>query len=425
MTMHRRDFLAGALAGAAFLALPKKRTRAAAMTTPKNLMIILSAGGWDTTYALDPKPGLKTVDAPAGQVKSFGNLDILVDPSRPAINAFFEKYAPLTAVVRGISVRSVSHSECRKRMLTGTPSASSPDLGAICAHDLGRELPLPYLILGDEAFTGPLAASAGRVGLTNQITALLDPAKAYERPANAAYPASAFVPDGADEKAIRAFVTARAERERAQRGQLGENRARIDDFESSLGRGDKLKPFAKSFGSRGRNLALSAQGELASDVIGQGISRAAMLDSRISWDTHQNNADQGAFHNKLFSELGGILDGLAARKGAKTGNTLLDETVVVVMSEMSRTPKLNAAQGKGHWPVTSALIIGPGVKGGHAFGATTDRMEASPINFATGAPDKDGGTLQTDNLAAGVLELCGADVDRYFSGTERLRGFIA
>src|SRR6185503_20865649 len=101
-------------------------------------------------------------------------------PSRPSVDGFFTKYGALAASVRGISVGSVAHPECVKRMATGTRNETNPDMGAIVAHDHGNDLPLPYLILGDTAFAGEYAVSAGRVGATNQIIALLDPAQAYD-----------------------------------------------------------------------------------------------------------------------------------------------------------------------------------------------------------------------------------------------------
>jgi hypothetical protein len=310
-------------------------------------------------------------------------------------------------------------------MLTGTPSSASPDVGAICAHELGRDLPLPYLILGDEAFTGPLAASAGRVGLTNQLTALLDPAQAYPAPAGAAYPQPAFVPTDEDEAAIRAFVTARAERERAVRGALGYNRARIDDFLDSLDRSDRLRRYASGFGERGRNLLLQDQAALAAQVVEQGISRAAMLDSRLQWDTHNRNEDQNEHHEALFAALKLLVDDLAARPGARAGSTLLDETVVAVVSEMSRTPRLNAEGGKDHWPVTSMMVLGGGVRGGRALGGTTDAVEAAPVDLATGALSEDGTALETEHMAAGLLALVGVEPEAYLPGVEPLRGLAA
>jgi hypothetical protein len=374
------------------------------------------------TYALDPKPGLTTVDAPPGTLTRYGDLPIWTNPTRPGVAAFFEAHAGVTAVVNGLTVRSVAHPECRKRVLTGTPSAASPDIGAICAHETGRDLPLPYLVMGDNAITGPLAASAGRVGNRKQLVALLDDDQMYPPPAGA--PAGQrFVPDAADQAAMRAWVNARVERERATVGARGYNRRLVDDFSSSLTRGDLLREHAAGFGNRGGSISLAAQMSLAVDVLDQGISRATMLDSRLAWDTHTQNDDQDGFHDTIFAALTGLVEDLATRPGRDAGKKMLDETIIVVLSELSRTPKLNAAGGKDHWPVTSALVIGAGVRGGRAYGGTNDRLEARPIDLATGEVAASGGTLQTNQLAAGVLELAGADPATWFPGVEALRGF--
>src|SRR6185295_6241181 len=59
------------------------------------------------------------------------------------------------------------------RILTGKRDDNQPDITAMVAHDLGNDLPVPYLVLGDVAFTGPYTVSAARVGTTNQIVELL------------------------------------------------------------------------------------------------------------------------------------------------------------------------------------------------------------------------------------------------------------
>lgn len=426
-TFSRRTFLlgAGATAGAVALGLPRvRRSRAQATGPARNLFLVFASGGWDTTYAIDPKPGLDTVDAPAGTLATYGDIDVWTGEARPAVAAYFAAHAAVTAIVRGVSVRSIGHPECQKRMLTGTPMSTRPDVGAIAGHELGRDLPLPYLVLGDVAFAGPLAASAGRVGITNQVTTLLDPAQAYPPPPDAP-PGRGFVPSQADEELIRAFVQARTERERAVRGAHGYNAARIDDFETSLARGDRMRSVGDGFGARGATPSLAAQIDLGVRVVERGISRAVMIDSRGEWDTHADNADQDGLHQALFTGLRGLVDKLDATPGEAAGHSLLDESVVVVLSEMGRTPRQNGDGGKDHWPVTSTMIIGGGVRGGTVIGGTSDKVQAEKVDLATGALDAAGVTIQTDNLLAGLLELVGADPAPYFPDTEALRGFIA
>jgi hypothetical protein len=59
---------------------------------------------------------------------------------------------------------------------------------------------------------------------------------------------------------------------------------------------------------------------------------------------------------------------------------LLDETLVVVMGEFGRTPKLNTNGGRDHWPhCFSVLVAGGGIRGGQVYGAS-DKIAAYPIS---------------------------------------------
>ncbi|MBV8762632.1 MAG: DUF1501 domain-containing protein [Deltaproteobacteria bacterium] len=418
--MNRRDFFklggaAGALAALAPLVKSKHGVAGTRATkSPRRLVLVMAQGGWDTTYALDPKVQSAKVDVPVGAVQQFGNLDVFTDASRPNVTAFFTKYAPQTAIVRGISVASVAHRECVKRMATGTREETNPDMGAIVAHDLGNDLPLPYLILGDTAFTGQYAVSAGRVGATNQIIALLDPNQAY--PTGQANP---FDPSDAEDALLHRYAQASVDRAKATRGAAGYNRRRLDDFVEAIDRGEALKPVRAGFGTRGRTLLLDSQVNLALDALQQDISRAVMLNTRLAWDTHTQNDDQAGFHESTFAGLTSLMDQLAARDGWRAGTKMIDDTVVVCFSEFSRTPKLNANMGKDHWPVTSALVMGAGIAGGRAYGQTTDDMQATPINV--------GGTqtnLMSQHFVGGVLAACGVDASSHLQ-SEVFDAFVA
>ncbi len=64
---------------------------------------------------------------------------------------------------------------------------------------------------------------------------------------------------------------------------------------------------------------------------------------------------------------------LAALVGDLTERRMLDDTLLVVMSEFGRTPRINAQAGRDHWPhAQSILLAGAGITGGTIFGATDD-----------------------------------------------------
>lgn len=424
----RRDFLIGSAAGLALLTLPfgRRSLRAGSVSNKRNLIMIMAQGGWDVTFAPDPKPNLATVNTAPGQIQMFGDSPIYVDASRPNIADFFTRYGAMTAVVNGVQVQSVAHLQCRRRMLTGKRQTGSADLGAITAHNNGPELPVPYMIFGNTSFPGPLAGSSGRVGLTNQLKALLRPNEAYPAPPGSPAIGTRYIPDPEDETLIRQYVKARAERVRATRGQLGYNKARVEDFVKAMDRGDALKPHVDELGPRGVTLALAQQTLFAVDAIDSGISNSVLVEDPQSWDTHTNNdAQQGPLHNGLYGALTMLMDELSTRPGKESGNVMLDETVVVVLSEMTRTPLLNAGVGKDHWPSTSCLVMGAGVAGGKTYGGTDDTLNAQLVDMNSGQVSPSGQALLAENVLTAVLQLVGAESSQYTPQAEPLNALIA
>lgn len=93
------------------------------------------------------------------------------------------------------------------------------------------------------------------------------------------------------------------------------------------------------------------------------------------WDTHWNNFRH--LRERLIpptdQALAALLDDLAARG-------MLDDTLLIVMGEFGRTPKINGKAGRDHWPhVQSILLGGVGIPGGTVYGAS-DRHAAWPLD---------------------------------------------
>lgn len=414
----RRGMLLG---GAAMLGLGSgvlglgRRAAAAGDRPPRRLIIAMAEGGWDPTAVLDPKPGLSTVDALPGDVQEFEGLPVYADGTRPAVTAFFQAHAPLCTIVNGIQVQSLNHPDCSKRLLTGTSSDTNPDMGAMTAHALGPDLAAPYLVLGNNSFSGPYAAISARAGTANQLGTLLQVERAY--PVGSPADFTPRLPlDATEEDLIRAHVAARAQAQLAARGQLGHNQRRLQDFVDALGRADALAATA-DFGDFGFTGDLAFQAQLAAQALEQGLSFAAQIELG-SFDTHDNNLEQIPRNEQLFAGLSVLLDELVARPGMTAGSRMIDDTIVLVVSEMGRTPKLNATGGKDHWPVTSAMIIGGGLPGGRVLGGTDDALYGRRVSLETGAPDDEGVQIQYGNFAAGVLAAVGVDTEAYLPDAE-------
>ncbi len=116
-------------------------------------------------------------------------------------------------------------------------------------------------------------------------------------------------------------------------------------------------------------------------------------DSGNHWDMHTNNFGMCRVLLPLLDQLisGLILD--LEERG------LLDSTLVVVMGEMGRTPRVNASAGRDHWPQCGfVLLAGGGVKRGFVLGKTDDQA-AYPTDRPVSAGD----------MVATIYQLLGID----------------
>jgi arylsulfatase A-like enzyme len=78
---------------------------------------------------------------------------------------------------------------------------------------------------------------------------------------------------------------------------------------------------------------------------------------------------------------------------------LLDETLVVCLGEMGRTPQATSRWGRGHWSTLfPAVLAGGGIRGGVVYGRS-DKDAALPVEHPTSPED----------LAATILHALGID----------------
>ncbi|HAR65689.1 MAG TPA: DUF1501 domain-containing protein [Lentisphaeria bacterium] len=86
------------------------------------------------------------------------------------------------------------------------------------------------------------------------------------------------------------------------------------------------------------------------------------------WDTHTDNFERLEKQlQQLDAGLGTLLDDLHRRR-------MLEDTLVVLVSEFGRTPEINDGNGRGHHPKAfSCMLAGGGVQGGQVYGATDSR----------------------------------------------------
>ncbi|MEZ5305246.1 MAG: DUF1501 domain-containing protein, partial [Verrucomicrobiales bacterium] len=92
-----------------------------------------------------------------------------------------------------------------------------------------------------------------------------------------------------------------------------------------------------------------------------------MVANGMPWDTHVFNHE---IYQMAVPDLDNILFQLVSDLEDRG---MLDDTLVVAMGEFGRTPWINAARGRDHYPnAWSLALAGCGIKGGAVVGATDE-----------------------------------------------------
>jgi hypothetical protein len=100
------------------------------------------------------------------------------------------------------------------------------------------------------------------------------------------------------------------------------------------------------------------------------------------WDNHGGTGSlNGITGYQMLKEpycLPSLDQGYSALIEDLSQRGLLDETLVAMMGEFGRTPKINPQAGRDHWgPCQSVVLAGGGIQGGQVYGAS-DRQAAYP-----------------------------------------------
>jgi hypothetical protein len=396
--LSRRDFVrVGALTALGLSVGDLFRPRAAAAAPPAKadaVILLWLGGGMSQIDTFDPKP-----EAGPEIRGHFGTI-----PTKLAGVRFSDRLPRLAAaldrfcVIRSVTHDDRNHGSADHLMLTGylqTPATEYPSFGAVAAKELGYRRSLPpfvalprppigagylgaeygaFTVAGDPnapAFTvrdvrPPLEVSAARLKRRETLLSLVDGAvKAFES-ADGPRSLSAF------QQRAYALVTSPAAKDAFA----------LDQEPERLRRAYGRTTFGQS--------AL-----LARRLVERGVRFVTV--TRGGWDHHANiftQLDEGMLA-ELDQTVSALLEDLHERG-------LLSRTLVLCMGEFGRTPTVNYAVGRDHWPdVASLLIAGGGVRGGQILGAS-DARAAYPRERPVTPGD----------LAATIYHLLGIDPEK-------------
>jgi len=400
--VSRRQFLRRAGAFAALSAMPLGRA-ARAVAPAKKLLVVFAYGGWDTTALLDPKPGDPEVDTPEGDWMDAGPLTLwrprgLKSSAVQALRAL----GPRMGVVNGVAVNSLVHEAGLQMVLTGAVGDEHPaDIAARTAVLSGADLPLPYLTNGSSARPMAEAALSGSVGYANQLSSLVVPEFAWPTDTRA------FAPSGEVDQAAEAYLRA-AHGGLTRRASPGPNTQKLADGAASFNRSAQIRAHALAGGFLSDPAMFYGTNpwQRAARALAEGFSQSVFIQDDGYWDTHGGNQAQvGLFGN--------LLEGLAQLMTALDEEGIGDDTVVLVLSEMGRSPLLNDLQGKDHWPYTSAFWLGAQVQPRVVRG-TDAGLVLRPVGLRSGEPDADGRRLHAADVLATTAHLLGLPADTLY-----------
>ena len=410
MLTTRRTFLGSAAVAAALFG----GTRAGLAQTgasSRRFLFISAEGGWDPLAVFAPMFDSNRIEMePNTERFTVGGQQLVDHPTRPVTRGFLERHAQDMALLHGVSTRSVNHETCQVVALTGSTSEDRPDFATILGWAERDTTSLPHLVMSGPSFPDPhtVFVSNAQGFLQETIDGTLLESADTSLP----------VADPLAGRMIDRFLFDRAEALAQRHPELGH----ATDYGEALARARLLNDSRFEVSLRG-GAGFLGRARTAIAALGAGLCRCASVGTDFIWDTHEDNSQQAPNFEAFFGDLEQVLAALADTPGPE-GRPLRDDTVIVVTSEMARTPAYNATRGRDHWPYTTMFLMGPGVRGGQAFGGYTNLYTGIGVDEG-GEPDPSIPGISADSLGATLLVLGDVDPEEHLRGAMPIAGVLA
>lgn len=369
--MTRRDILRAGVLTAFGLSVRDLLRADPAKKRATSCILVWLEGGPSHLDTFDPKP-----DAPAEVRGPFGSIGSRVPGVR--VNEQLPRVAGLldrVALVRSVTSPLGEHNLGSHYMLTGyrpTPALVYPSCGSVLAKLRSGDASLPPYIAVPDA-----TAQAG----AGFLPASCRPFETGGDP-------------GRPEFRVRDLELAPGlTAERLKRRQ--EFSATFDRLDESAGDDPGLRQAYRLLLSPKANEAFDLSREpgkireqYGPRTLGQSLLLARrLIEADVSfvtvtdhgWDTHDRlvNRLKEGYTGGSVGKVPVLDQGLAALLDDLDKRGLLATTLVIVMGEFGRTPRVNTLGGRDHWPrVFSVLLAGAGVRGGQVVGRSDARAES-------------------------------------------------
>lgn len=363
---------------------------------PKSVILLWLEGGPSQLETFDPHPGGKF----GGEVKAIKTS--LSGVQIADLLPHTAEQMHLTSLVRSVTSKEGDHERAVYNVKTGyrpDPTLTHPSIGAVLCHadEGGADIPRHISIV-----PGNSPGRGGYLGAAYDAFKINDPAgqvpdirrptgeDRYNRRVDDLY--------NVVESEFRRGRLVNMEKARTLHRTATDSAIRmmssdqLDAFDVSQEPKQELENFGDSAFGRGC-LAASRLIEVGARCVEVTLG---------GWDSHiTNHALQASACEKLDPALASLLKRLEERD-------LLDSTVVVCGGEFGRTPEINAAGGRDHWPHGfSTLLAGCGIRRGAVHGETAP---APKLDRDKPLDDLSDATTVAD-IHATVLSVLGVDYE--------------
>jgi hypothetical protein len=366
----------------------------------RSCIVLFLMGGPPQHSTWDPKP-----DAPAEVRGQIGSIETAISGTRfSELMPKLAQRADKLAVLRAVSTNDNAHSSSGYYMLTGRPHTPMnaenanpgppndwPNWSAVVqrllapAQNLPSAVRLPHHIFNTDGSVWP-GQDAGMLGIG------ADPWLFRCAPAAPDYRISEFQLPGdvsLGRLTLRKDLVKQIERNQESASAIGltktfgDQQQRAYNILSSAASRGAFDLSCESMETRQRyGLTQFGQSCLLARRLIEAEVRLVQVNwyrapdepsDRPCWDSHVDEANR--LKNVLVpptdDAFSALLDDLSDRG-------MLDETLIVCMSEFGRSPRLNGAAGRDHWgSVFSIALAGGGIRGGTVYGAS-DEIGAYP-----------------------------------------------
>lgn len=352
--------------------LGRAQEKASAHAPAKSVIMLWMAGGPSQLETFDPHAG----KAIAGDTHAI-NTSVKGVQFAHGLPHVAEVMHELT-LVRSMVSKEGDHERATYNVKTGyrpDPTLVHPSIGAVVCHELpDAEMDIPrhisilpgqwparggYLGAQYDAFkvyntngrAGNITARVQPKRLDNRLAALKQVEQSFARGRRADLDAKTTLHNATIQKALRMMSS-----------------EQLNAFDITQAPAKTRAGFGDTQFGRGCLAAIQ--------LIGAGVRCVEV--TLNGWDTHANNHESHVSQNAILDPaFAALIRELRARK-------LLDQTIVICAGEFGRTPKINPADGRDHWPTGfSMALAGGGFRAGHVHGAT------DPTGAKLEANDKD------------------------------------